>query len=84
MDIVTLALAKQYTKKSLSGSGALKGDKGDPFTYNDFTTEQLEALKGDKGDQFTYNDFKPEQLASLKGPTGDKLTFEDLSDADQQ
>ena len=84
MDIVTLALAKQYTKKSLSGSGALKGDKGDPFIYDDFTPEQLEALKGDKGDPFTYNDFTPEQLASLKGPKGDKLTFEDLSDADKE
>ena len=28
----------------------LKGDKGDPFTYADFTAEQLEALKGPKGD----------------------------------
>ena len=28
----------------------LKGDKGDPFTYSDFTTEQLAALKGAKGD----------------------------------
>ena len=28
----------------------LKGDKGDPFTYSDFTAEQLAALKGDKGD----------------------------------
>lgn len=27
----------------------LKGDKGDPFTYSDFTTEQLAALKGDTG-----------------------------------
>lgn len=26
------------------------GDKGDPFTYNDFTAEQLALLKGDKGD----------------------------------
>ena len=29
----------------------LKGDKGDPFTYSDFTTEQLSALKGKKGDK---------------------------------
>lgn len=29
----------------------LKGDKGDPFTYSDFTTEQLAALKGEKGDK---------------------------------
>lgn len=28
----------------------LKGDKGDPFTYFDFTAEQLEALRGPKGD----------------------------------
>lgn len=27
-----------------------KGDKGDPFTYDDFTAEQLAALKGDQGD----------------------------------
>ena len=29
---------------------ALKGDKGDAFTYNDFTAPQLAALKGEKGD----------------------------------
>ena len=28
-----------------------KGDKGDPFTYEDFTAEQLASLKGDKGDK---------------------------------
>ena len=28
-----------------------KGDKGDPFTYADFTPEQLASLKGDKGDK---------------------------------
>ena len=28
----------------------LQGPKGDPFTYADFTAEQLEALKGPKGD----------------------------------
>ena len=27
----------------------VKGDKGDPFTYDDFTTEQLESLKGSDG-----------------------------------
>ena len=34
-----------------------KGDKGDPFTYDDFTPEQLAGLKGEKGE---------------KGDTGDK------------
>ena len=28
-----------------------KGDKGDPFTYADFTQEQLLSLKGEKGDR---------------------------------
>jgi hypothetical protein len=29
---------------------SLKGERGDPFTYTDFTEEQLASLKGDKGD----------------------------------
>ena len=28
-----------------------KGDKGDPFVYEDFTQSQLAILKGDKGDR---------------------------------
>ena len=39
IDVITLALAKKYTRESLEGAGALKGEKGDPFTYNDFTSE---------------------------------------------
>jgi hypothetical protein len=49
-------------------------DKGDPFTYDDFTPEQLAALKGDKGDPFEYADFTPEQLAGLKGEQGEPGT----------
>lgn len=49
MDVVTLALAKKYTKDSLMGQGALKGDKGDPFKFEDFTASQLAALKGEPG-----------------------------------
>ncbi len=30
---------------------ALKGEKGDAFTYSDFTPEQLEALRGPQGEQ---------------------------------
>ena len=63
-----------------TNNGQLKGAKGDPFTYSDFTPEQLAALKGPqgeigergpKGDPFVYSDFTPEQLAALKGPKGD-------------
>ena len=80
IDVVTLALAKKYTKESLAGAGALKGDKGDPFTYNDFTPEQLLALKGENGiDGKSAYQLAVEQgfvgteaewIASLKGETG--------------
>ena len=67
----------------ISGKEGPPGPKGDPFTYDDFTPEQLENLKGPKGDigpvgpegpqgePFTYEDFTPEQLEKLKGPKGD-------------
>ena len=45
--------------------GSMKGDKGDPFTYGDFTAEQLEILRGPKGNPFTYQDFTPEELNAL-------------------
>ena len=59
--------------KGTKGDIGLTGPQGEPFKYEDFTPEQLEALKvkgdkGDKGDAFTYADFTPEQLESLKGP----------------
>ena len=59
---------------------ALVGRKGDAFTYDDFTPEQLADLKGEKGDAFTYDDFTPEQLADLKGAKGDSYV---LTDADK-
>ena len=43
--------------------------KGDPFVYENFTSEQLAKLKGDKGDKgdpFAFEDFTPEQLAMLR------------------
>ena len=60
-------MAENFTLK-FQGVG-IKGDKGDPFTYEDFIEEQLAALKGEKGDPFTYEDFTEEQLAALKGDT---------------
>lgn len=59
-----------------------QGEQGAPFTYDDFTEEQLEALRGpqggqgpqgiqgEKGDAFTYSDFTQEQLTELIGPQG--------------
>lgn len=47
-----------------------KGDKGDPFTYNDFTAEQLAALKGEKGDKGDTGDVGPQGPQGIQGPAG--------------
>lgn len=49
-------------------AGQLKGDKGEPFKYSDFTSEQLEGLRGPQG--------KP-------GPKGQKGDSYILTDADK-
>ena len=72
---------------TIPGAQGLKGDKGDPFTYADFTAEQLEALKGPKGDKgedglsafniAQLNGFQGtyvEWLKSLKGKDGASAT----------
>ena len=50
----------------------VKGQKGDPFTYEDFTQKQLEALKGEPGKDgvVTFEALTEEQKASLKGEPG--------------
>ena len=45
------------------------GPKGDPFTYEDFTAEQLEALKGPKGDK---GDPGEQGLQGIQGPQGEQ------------
>ena len=60
--------------KGPKGDRGERGPKGDPFTFADFTQDQLNALKGpkgDKGESFKFSDFTQEQLAALKGPKGD-------------
>lgn len=62
-----------------------RGERGEAFTFDMFTPEQLEGLvgpmgpegpqgsqgsQGPKGDAFTYADFTEEQLAALTGPQG--------------
>lgn len=46
-----LAVSLGYIGSEEEWLNSLKGEKGDPFLYIDFTTEQLEALKGDRGKQ---------------------------------
>ena len=46
-----LAVSLGYIGSEEEWLNSLKGEKGDPFLYIDFTTGQLEALKGDRGKQ---------------------------------
>ena len=71
--VPSTAMADDITEFSITSDLLIgfKGDKGDPFTYDDFTPDQLALLKGEKGDPFTFDDFTPEQLALLKGEKGD-------------
>ena len=45
-----------------------QGPKGDPFTYEDFTEEQLKSLKGEKGDTGATG---PQGPQGEKGDTGE-------------
>ena len=51
-------------------SRGAKGDKGDPFTYSDFTTEQLAALKGAKGDKGDPGSDATVTAANIKNALG--------------
>ena len=70
--------------QGLPGEQGTRGPKGDPFRYEDFTPEQLEALKGPKGEDglsafniAQLNGFQGtyvEWLKSLKGKDGASAT----------
>ena len=60
--------------KGDKGDQGLKGDKGAPFTYTDFTAEQLESLRGPqgvqgprglKGDTYALTDTDKTDIAAL-------------------
>jgi hypothetical protein len=66
-----------------NGKQGIQGDKGDPFTYEDFTEEQLSNLKGDKGDKGDKGEPASDLsiLANaLKGSAeGNPIRFDDVS-----
>ena len=67
--------AKVSTVTGQKGDTGPKGDKGDPFTYADFTPDQLAALKGpkgDKGDQGIQGVPGPQGPIGPVGPVGPK------------
>ena len=57
----------------------VKGEPGKPFTYDDFTPEQLEGLRGPQGKSLTYDDLTPEQIEELRGPKGEPFTYDDFT-----
>ena len=64
--------AKVSTVTGQKGDPGPKGDKGDPFTYADFTPDQLAALKGPKGDQGTQGIAGPQGMQGPRGLDGAK------------
>ena len=63
------------------GDPGPKGDKGEPFRFEDFTPEQLESLRGPKGDDgfIKFEELTPEEKEQLRGPKGDAFTYEDFT-----
>ena len=58
----------------------IRGEKGDAFTYEDFTAEQLEALIGPQGPQGETGPVGPQ---GPKGADG-VMTFEDLTEEQRE
>lgn len=70
-----------YTDTGISSKG-LTGDKGDPFTYEDFTLEQLEALRGPAGKDGSDAAVTSENIANALGYTpADNETVLQLQEA---
>lgn len=60
---------------------SLKGEKGDPFRYSDFTESQLNNLKGADGSTptFTFNNVAPD-TTHKKGGVKTTVTIDDTTD----
>jgi hypothetical protein len=67
---VTPDLSTYATKAEVDAKvSTVTGQKGDPFTYADFTPDQLEGLKGPKGDK---GEPGPQGPKGDPGPKGDQ------------
>lgn len=49
MNVKAVKIGATYKVENIAMG--LRGEKGEPFRYEDFTPEQLESLKGEKGDK---------------------------------
>lgn len=73
-----------FAFKNLKGAS---GEKGDPFTYDDFTPEQLESLRGPQGEvgpQGPQGVQGPEGPQGPKGDTGEQGPKGDTGDTGPQ
>ena len=59
-------VSKQYIDDKFANITTIKGEKGEPFRYEDFTSEQLLNLKGPKGDPGEKGE------RGLQGPKGEQ------------
>lgn len=69
------AVASANEVRRAYDNGELKGEKGDPFTYSDFTPSQLNALKV-KGDTGATGPVGPK---GDKGEKGDAFRYSDFT-----
>ena len=60
-------------EQGIQGETGPPGPQGNPFRYEDFTSEQLEKLRGPQGIQGIQG------IAGPKGDPGDPLRYEDLT-----
>ena len=58
-----------------------KGEKGDPFTYADFTKEQFAALKGERGQDGYTPQKNVDYFDGARGEKGDPFTYDDFTEA---
>ena len=63
------------TEKVIECDALAAYTRGLPFTYEDFTAEQLAGLKGEKGDPFTFEDFTAAQIELLQKPATDAAAY---------
>jgi hypothetical protein len=63
-------------------NGDFIGEKGDPFTYEDFTEEQLADLKGEPGDDYVLTEADKSDIAKLINVDNKQDKFADVTERD--
>lgn len=53
-----------------------RGEKGDSFTYEDFTDEQWQSLKGETGDSLTFDMLDADQQEAIRGHSAYKVAVD--------